>query len=148
MPDRNATRSGPYQINILELATNPFILNDLSSAQGMTYRIQPTLYNEAMMDLKDKLNKRMWEIIETGLTERQNQVIKLSMQGKTQNEIAKELGINQTSVHKVLKGNIDYKNGKKRYGGAIKKIIKLCQADPVIQEILKEIQETSECLEL
>lgn len=147
MADRTRNRSDSYQIYLLEVSVSPFILGDLSSAQGMTYRLQPYDENERFLDLRDQLLLRLWEIIETGLTDRQTQVIKLYIKdGLTQNEIAKKLGINQTSVHKVIRGNIDYKNGKKRYGGAFKKIDKLCQLDDEIQRILEEIREL--CLEL
>lgn len=144
--DRDRNRSDSYQIVLLETSVCPFVLSDLSLAQGMVYRMQP--YNEELLDLRDKLRKRMWEIIDEGLTKRQREVIKLYVQDKTQNEIAKQLGINQTSVHKVIRGNIDYKSGKRRYGGAIKKIKKLCQADEEIQEILKQIQELNDLFNL
>lgn len=154
MANRNGTRSSLYQNLLLEISTNPMVLNDLSLAQGMTYRIRPDVYDERYLDLRDKLKVRMWELIKE-LTERQQQVIRLSVEGFTQNEIAKKLGINQTSVHKVLRGNIDYKSKNKdnsekhvRYGGAFKKLIKLCAADPEIQEILNEMWELQECLEL
>ena len=158
MPTRDKNRSDSYQNWIMERCVSPFILNDLSSAQGMTYRIRPDIYDEKYLDLREQLKKRMWELVEIGLTERQKQVVKLSMEGLTQNEIAKKLGINQTSVHKVIRGNIDYSNKKsknngeivkpKRYGGALKKLTKLCQADLQIQNILKEMVEVQECLEL
>jgi hypothetical protein len=38
-------------------------------------------------------------------------------------------------------GNIDYSNGAKRYGGAIKKIRKLSDEDVEIQQILARIEE-------
>ena len=146
--DREVNRSNGYQALFLETNVCPFVIADLSLAQGLVYKLQPFAYNEELLDLQDELKKRVWEIIEEGLTKRQKEVIKLYIQNKTQNEIAKQLGINQTSVHKVIKGNIDYKNGKKRYGGAIKKISKLCQLDEKIQEILKQIQEINECYEI
>jgi len=146
--DRDRNRSDFYQSILLETSVCPFVLSDLSLAQGMMYRLQPFGYNEELLNLREKLKVRVWEIIEDGLTKRQKEVIKLYVQNKTQNEIAKQLGINQTSVHKVIKGNIDYKNGRKRYGGAIKKITKLCQSDKEIQDILKEILEISECFEI
>ncbi len=148
MADRNKNRSDSYQWHLMEITVSPFILGDLSSAQGMTYRLQPYEENERLLDLRDQLKTRLWQIIDTGLTERQKQVIKLSIDGFTQNEIAKQLGINQTSVHKVIRGNIDYKNGRKRYGGAFKKIFKLCQFDQEIQKILFEIRDLYDCLEL
>lgn len=58
----------------------------------------------------------------------------------TQTEVAIELGLCQPTVHKVLKGNIDYQNGGKRYGGALKKIRKLCDSDSEIQDLLTKIQ--------
>jgi len=148
MADRTRNRSDGYQNIIMEIAVSPFILGDLSSAQGMTYRLQPYEENELLLNLREELKVRFWQIVNSGLTERQRQVIKLSIDGYTQNEIAKQLGINQTSVHKVIRGNIDYKNGKKRYGGALKKIHKLCLVDKEIQRILDEIKDLYDCLEL
>ena len=145
--DREVNRSNGYQALFLETNVCPFVIADLSLAQGLVYKLQPFAYNEELLDLQDELKKRVWEIIEEGLTKRQKEVIKLYIQNKTQNEIAKQLGINQTSVHKVIKGNIDYKSGKRRYGGALKKIKKLCRADKLIQDILLNIQELSEYLE-
>jgi hypothetical protein len=37
-------------------------------------------------------------------------------------------------------GNIDYANGKKRYGGAIKKLKKMCLKDGKIIYILNEME--------
>jgi len=148
MPDRTRNRSGGYQFNLIEVAVSPFILGDLSAAQGMAYRFQPFEESEMLLDLKEELKVHLWRIIETGLTKRQREVVKLSMDGYTQNEIAKQLGINQTSVHKVLRGNIDYRMQRRRYGGAFKKILKLAQADIEIQKILTEIKDLYECLEL
>ena len=119
----------------------------------MSYRLQPFDYNEKLLDLREELKFRMWELIEIGVTERQKEVLKLYVSGLTQNEMAKQLGINQTSIHKILAGNISYKENsfktkKVRYGGVIKKVRKLCKDDPAIQKILKEISELCECMEL
>lgn len=162
MPDRNNSRSFGYQDNLLSIPTDPSILDDLSTAQGLIYRISPESYNELYLDLRDELKKRMWELVKL-LTKRQQEVLELTMENLTQNEIAKILGINQTSVHKIIRGNLDYR-GKhaqiesgettaetyvpKRYGGALKKLTKLCQADEEIQEILLAIQEVQELMEL
>jgi RNA polymerase sigma factor (sigma-70 family) len=144
MADRNRNRSDSYQVYLLEVSVSPFVLGDLSCAQGMSYKLQSYDEKEKLLELREQLKKRLWEIINAGLTERQKQVIKLYIdEGLTQNEIAKTLGINQTSVHKVIRGNIDYKNGKKRYGGAFKKIDKLCQTDEEVQRILNEIKDLS-----
>jgi len=150
MPNRESNRSSSYQNILLELATSPFVLNDLSSAQGMTYKMRCELGDEKYLDLRERLKARVFELVDIGLTERQKQVLKLSMLGLTQNEIAKQLGINQTSVHKVLRGNIDYssvsadKVSYKRYGGTYKKLIKLCKQDEQIQLILQEMRDLAE----
>ena len=61
--------------------------------------------------------------------------------GKTQNEIAEHLGITQSAVHKAMHGNIDYKNNKKRYGGIVKKLRKICNNNEKIINILKNIED-------
>ena len=65
----------------------------------------------------------------------------MRLEGKTQNEIAEHLGITQSAVHKALFGNIDYKNNKKRYGGVIKKLKKICSNNEKINNILDKIEE-------
>ena len=65
----------------------------------------------------------------------------MRLMGKTQNEIADHLGITQSAVHKAMHGNIDYKNNKKRYGGIVKKLKKICSSNSNIQDILKKIEE-------
>jgi predicted transcriptional regulator len=59
--------------------------------------------------------------------------------GMTQTEVALKLGLCQPTVHKTVSGNLDYKNGGKRYGGAIKKIQRLCLDDERIQFILQRV---------
>lgn len=88
----------------------------------------------------DDLFTKIKYIIDHKLTERQQQVVEsIYFKQMTQTEVALELGLCQPTVHKVLKGNIDYQNGGKRYGGALKKIRKLCDSDPEIQELLEKI---------
>lgn len=91
-------------------------------------------------DAKMFLINRLIFLIEQKLTVRQQQIIKgLFLQQKTQIEVSNIFSICQTTVHKVLKGNIDYKNGAKRYGGAIKKLQKICLVDPDIIYALDKI---------
>ena len=56
-------------------------------------------------------------------------------------EIAKKLKVNQSSITKSLNGNVDYKNGKKIYGGSKKKILKIIESDEKIKQILDKMQE-------
>ena len=65
----------------------------------------------------------------------------MRLMGKTQNEIAEHLGITQSAVHKAMHGNIDYRNQKKRYGGIVKKLQKLCKNNEKVKEILRKISD-------
>jgi hypothetical protein len=40
-----------------------------------------------------------------------------------------------------MHGNIDYKNDKKRYGGIVKKLKKICATEPRVSEILNKIEQ-------
>jgi predicted transcriptional regulator len=71
-------------------------------------------------------------------------VIRLYADGYTQMEIAKMLDVNQSSITKSLNGNVDYKNGKKVYGGARKKIRKIIESDEKIKSLLKQMNEIRE----
>ena len=55
MADRTRNRSDAYQNVIMEISVSPFILGDLSSAQGMTYRLQPYEENEALLAYMKKV---------------------------------------------------------------------------------------------
>jgi predicted DNA-binding protein YlxM (UPF0122 family) len=101
-------------------------------------------YDERMLELEDRLKKEFWRVVDTLLTERQREVIRLYADGYTQMEIAKMLNVNQSSITKSLNGNVDYKNGKKVYGGARKKIRKIIELDDVIKGILQEMAELRE----
>lgn len=97
---------------------------------------------DEIIGLTEELFYKVSEIIHTKLTSRQTEVVqKIYFEQKTQMEVADSLGLCQTTIHKILKGNIDYANGGKRYGGALKKLRKLCDSDPEIQNILNKIQE-------
>ncbi len=77
------------------------------------------------MNLKESLKKEFWRIVNTQLTSRQREVITLVCDGYTQTEIAKKLKVNQSSITKSINGNCDYKNKKRVYGGAKRKMKKI-----------------------
>ena len=104
-------------------------------------RLNPFAYSESLIELEDQLKKEFWRVVDTLLTPRQREVIRLYSDGYTQMEIAKMLNVNQSSITKSLNGNVDYKNGKKIYGGARKKIRKIVENDEKIKDILKKMQE-------
>jgi DNA-binding CsgD family transcriptional regulator len=141
MVDRTKNRSDNYQYIIVELSTSPEMLTEVADADGIGAQLNPFGYNEELLDLRDQLKDAFWRIVRTQLTKRQCEVIELYAQGFTQTEIAKRLCVNQSSVTKSINGNCDYRNGKRVYGGAKKKLCKLADKDPEIQKILSRISE-------
>ena len=131
--------------NFFEITLDPSLLNNFANEDSMGAYFNNYSASEDFQKLKLELIKEIMKIIENNLTEKQKAIIKLTyMDGKTQNEISSMLGRHQTAVHKALQGNIDYNNDRKRYGGAIKKIKKLCKENEKIQTILAKMKEKRE----
>ena len=128
--------------NFVEISIDPVLLNNFSNEDGISAYFNSYSTTEEFQELKNDLVKEVMNIIENHLTMKQREVMIMTyLEGKTQNEISIELGRHQTAIHKTLKGNIDYGNNGKRYGGALKKIKKLCIKNERIQEILKKMRE-------
>jgi transcriptional regulator len=139
---RKKNKSDQYQYKIVEIPIDPHILNEISNNNGLSYQVCVSEYSIQFEKLQKELFDELKKIIKSDkLTKRQKDVMLLRVQGKTQIEIADTLNIHQTTVHKTINGNIDYKNCGKLYGGAIKKIRKLCLKNEKIIEILEEINE-------
>lgn len=128
--------------NYVEISIDPHLLSNFSNEDGMAEFLRTHAYTEEFQNLKIELLKEVMYIIENCLTDKQREVMKMTyLEGKTQNEISEKLGKHQTTIHKILQGNIDYNNKKKRYGGALKKIRKLCSSNEKIQNILQKMRE-------
>lgn len=138
---RKKNKSDSYQYKIVEITVDPTVFNDFPSAESLGSQLNLAKYSEEFYILRQHLMKEVLRIINSSLTKRQQEVVTLRLQGKTQTQIADQLEIHQTTVHKLLMGNIDYSNGKKRYGGAIKKLQKICAKDDKVKIILKEMEE-------
>jgi predicted transcriptional regulator len=120
-------------------------------------RLNPYDYNEKMIELEDQLKVEFWRVVETLLTERRKQVIRLYADGYTQSETAKMLGVNQSSITKSFNGNRAYSNKNpkdinqqntnqqnnknKSYGGSRRKLQRIISDDSKIQEILTKMAE-------
>lgn len=139
--EKRRNRSDKYQYILLETVCSNDMMEAFSNEESIYKRLNPFSYNEEIMNLEDELKLEFWRIVETLLTPRQREVIRLYSDGYTQMEIAKMLNVNQSSITKSLNGNVDYKNGKKIYGGAKKKLNKIIQNDTKIKDILRRIQE-------
>lgn len=140
--NKRQNRSDRYQWVLLETACSNEMLESFCNEDSISARLNPFEYNEGLMELEDELKKEFWRVVDTLLTPRQREVIRLYADGYTQMEIAKMLNVNQSSITKSLNGNVDYKNGKKIYGGARKKIRKIIENDDKIKDILQKMAET------
>ncbi len=138
MADRTKNRSDRYQYVLVESPCSPEMLAEFADAEGMAGMFN-SHNKEQIAELREQLKLEFWRLVDEELTERQRQVIRLYAQGYTQIEIAKQLNVNQSSITKSLNGNCDYRNGKKIYGGARKKLRRLAAKDPKITAILQQI---------
>ncbi len=141
---KRQNRSDRYQWVLLETVCSNDMMEAFCNEDSISARLNPFQYNEDLIELEEQLNKEFWRIVDNLLTDRQRQVIRLYADGYTQMEIAKMLNVNQSSITKSLNGNVDYKNGKKIYGGARKKIKKIVENDEKIKEILSKMHELRE----
>jgi len=139
--EKRKNRSDQYQYLLLEIVYSNDMMESFHNDDSISARLNPFEYNEDLLDLEDQLKKEFWIIVETLLTERQKEVIRLYADGYTQMEIAKKLNVNQSSVTKSINGNVDYKNGKRVYGGSRKKLQKIIQNNEVIKNILDQMAE-------
>ena len=140
--NKRQNRSDRYQWVLLETVCSNDMMEAFCNEDSIYNRLSGGfIYDERMLELEDRLKKEFWRVVDTLLTPRQREVIRLYADGYTQMEIAKMLNVNQSSITKSLNGNVDYKNGKKIYGGARKKIRKIIENDDVIKGILTEMAE-------
>ena len=139
--NKRQNRSDRYQYVLLETVCSNDMMEAFCNEDSIYNRLNPFQYNEDLMLLEDDLKVEFWRIVNTLLTDRQKEVIRLYADGYTQMEIAKMLNVNQSSITKSLNGNVDYKNGKRVYGGAKKKLWKIIEKDEKIKEILDKMAE-------
>lgn len=140
MVDRTKNRSDRYQSLFAELPYSNEMMAEFAEREGIINKNDPEL-RERYLDAKERLKKAFWRLVDTELTPRQSEVLHLYCQGFTQIEIAQKLNVNQSSITKSINGNCDYRNGKRIYGGAKRKLKRLAENDPEIIEILKELTE-------
>jgi DNA-binding CsgD family transcriptional regulator len=139
-----SNRSSAYQNLFCESAYSHDMLSSFSNEDSISARLNPFDYDEELLDLEDQLRIEFWKIVNSQLTDRQRDVIRLYADGYTQCEIAKKLSVNQSSVAKNLSGNVQYdkENGTRRFfGGSKKRLNKLIDADEKILLILHKMAE-------
>lgn len=135
-------KSKLYQYKIVEISFDQDKLDNFPAERGIGSILQDNQCDERISELREDLIEEIYNIMSGDyLTAHQKTILTMRLTGKTQNEIAEHLGITQSAVHKAMHGNIDYKNNKKRYGGIIKKLKKICTNNERIVSILSEINQ-------
>ena len=141
----SCSSSGDPEFNahsFIEISIDPNLLNNFSNEDGLAAYLDTYSSSEDFQKLRNELFKEVMDLVDSCLTDKQREVMRMTyLEGKTQNEISIELGRHQTAIHKTLQGNIDYGNNGKRYGGALKKLRKLCSNNEKIQSILKKMKD-------
>jgi DNA-binding CsgD family transcriptional regulator len=134
------SRSSHYQVLFCETSVPNEMLESFPNEESVYKRLNPFSYNDEIAELEEQLKEEFWRVVEQ-LTERQKKVLKLLAKGNTQMEVAKELGVNQSSITKSVHGNTSYDKGKPKvsYGGSKKRLKALLNEDPKIQDILRRI---------
>jgi DNA-directed RNA polymerase specialized sigma subunit len=135
-------KSKLYQYKIVEISFEQNKLNNFPMERGIGHILSENQISDRIDDLRETLLEELYDVVNSDfLTDHQKKILLMRLMGKTQNEIADHLGITQSAVHKAMHGNIDYKNDKKRYGGIIKKLRKVCKNNKKIGDILNKIEE-------
>jgi predicted transcriptional regulator len=102
---------------------------------------------EYLLDCEEELMQEVFTLIFIHGTAFQAQVAKMMYDGLNQVDIAKQLGINQSNIHKAMKGNASFSNRiphKKGvvYGGLKKKLIREVLMSNKIRKLMKEMYQT------
>jgi DNA-binding CsgD family transcriptional regulator len=139
--EERRNRSSSYQHLMAETQVPSEMMDSFPNEDSISARLNPFEYSEELMDLEDELKKEFWIIVEKILTPRQKEVLRYYADGYTQMEIAKMLDVNQSSITKNIHGNIDYKKGRRAYGGSYKKLKKIIEMDEIIKVILDKMTE-------
>ena len=136
-------RSNKYQWLMLEIVIGDSNFAQFSNKCSIEHRLNPWEYDEKLLDLEEKLKEVFWMLVRANLTPRQLEIYKLILEGLTQVEIGKELGISQSTVTKCLNGSCIYlEDGKTAvYGGIIIKMQKIIKDNIELKEILGQINE-------
>ena len=118
-----------YNPHFWEINVEPEVLETMLTSPDILEELLSNSVDEQAQAEKDQLRSdalaQIKILIQTKLTEKQRQIVEMYFyQGKTQQEIAKELGINQQVVSKHLFGVL--RDGQK-VGGAIRKLQKSCE---------------------
>lgn len=93
------------------------------------------------LDVISQAVARLTELAEEHLTWHQLQIYRLILDGWSQTDISKYLGIYQASVHKMIFGNKVYQGiyRGKTHGGILAKLSKFCRKDKILSGLWPQV---------
>ena len=141
MQDRRP-RSEKYQWRLLEknMDFTEGLPLSWDQSKGL-YESISEIDKEALCTANDKAMEVMFKIVEGCMTPHQLKVMHSMKSGMTQMEASSALGFtgSNSTIVKCLKGNVDYNNGGKRYGGVQKKIKVICLKSDEYRKTILEL---------
>lgn len=140
MSDKRGHRSDKYQVVFHEVPLDLKVMESFDNSQSLNALLNPYDYDEEEWEIKDQLRIEFWKLAEAICTKHQFTVLTLICQGYTQQEVAAQLGVNQSSITKSLHGNVDYEH-KAVYGGIMKKLKKAVHESPIFQDLFTKLSE-------
>ena len=103
----------------------PFDPGDLDALPEVVLDAPATTLDAEQLRARKEALAGIAEIVRSGLTDKQRRIVELYFyEGRTQQEVAAELGISQQVVSRQLFGVL---RGGRRIGGAIARMRKLCE---------------------
>ncbi len=128
-------RNSPF----IEFLVDPAVIERFPEEAGIPYILKANIVKEGILELQGDLFR---EIFRMSLTDIQREILKYTLKGLTQLQIANKLGVTQSCIHKAIYGNIVYSGKYKgcRHGGIVKKIRKKAAKSRNISIILEQIR--------
>jgi DNA-directed RNA polymerase specialized sigma subunit len=135
--EKRTNRSDHCQHLFHEISVSQDILSIFSNNDSILRRLSPYDYDERTLKLQDELRLAFWRVVDKSLNDKQKQIVEMiGKEGLTQQEAAKRMGINQSSIAKAI--------GSTNINGCYYKLKLAVFADPEINRILKEISDIQE----
>ncbi len=138
-------RSTQYEYLFHETTCSDEFLAAFSNTDSIGNILNPFNYNEDVLNLQEEIRQEFWKLAKKVCTKKQFMILSYVKEGKTQQEIADILNVNQSSITKSIHGNRTYyEQDQKSYGGTIKKLKKCIDESEVFQELFRKIAELEE----
>lgn len=135
---KKKNKSDSYQYKIVEIGMDPSNLEFAADQMSINDHFIRQAPNDEIVIAQKEMIRLIMEAIANHFTEHQKLVIKMTLEGKTQQTIADFIGIHQNAISKCLYGNYDYKRDR-FYGGCVRKLQKHLLDNDDIQLLMRRI---------